>query len=105
MKVLNELRIRRLYDSAFVRLNSATMRMLTKIENFVTFGFPSRKIITDLVQKRAFTKYNQEKVTPLNSNLLIEQLLGEHGIICVEDIVHQIHKSGKLFEKINRILW
>lgn len=36
---------------------------------------------------------------------MIEQNLGRTGIICVEDLVHEIYTVGKHFREANRFLW
>jgi large subunit ribosomal protein L7e len=36
---------------------------------------------------------------------VIEQNLSRCGIICVEDLVHEIYTVGKHFREANRFLW
>lgn len=31
--------------------------------------------------------------------------LGVHGIICLEDLIHEIYSAGKHFHQINNFLW
>ena len=45
------------------------------------------------------------KRTPITSNDLIEQQLGRHGIICVEDLVHEIMTVGPNFKYASNFLW
>ena len=45
------------------------------------------------------------KRTPITSNDLIEQQLGRHGIICVEDLVHEIMTVGPNFRYASNFLW
>jgi hypothetical protein len=57
-------------------------------------------------QRGELNKQTKEK--PLSSNLflqVIEQNLGRTGIICVEDLVHEIYTVGKHFREANRFLW
>ena len=45
------------------------------------------------------------KRTPITSNDLIEQNLGRHGIICVEDLIHEIMTVGPNFKYASNFLW
>lgn len=37
--------------------------------------------------------------------LLLNQGLGKHGIICVEDLIHEIMTVGPHFKEANNFLW
>jgi len=41
----------------------------------------------------------------LTSNAIVEQALGKHGIICVEDLIHEIVTVGPHFKVANNFLW
>ena len=100
-----------------MRVNNATLKMLKRIERYVSFGYsgrsyvllsifryPSRKVISDLIYKRGYAKVDKQRI-PLSSNELIEKYLGEHGMICIEDVVHEIHTCGPHFKEANNFLW
>ena len=36
---------------------------------------------------------------------MIEAKLGKHGIICMEDLVHEIYSVGPHFKQANKFLW
>ncbi len=36
----------------------------------------------------------------LKDNVKVEEALGKHGVICVEDIVHELATSGKHFVEV-----
>jgi len=42
--------------------------------------------------------------TPLTDNNVIEQALGKFGIICIEDLVHEIYTVGPHFREANNFL-
>ena len=45
---------------------------------------------------------------PLQNNALIEELLGEHGVICVEDIIDVLMKCGDEempFSEVQKVIW
>lgn len=47
----------------------------------------------------------QNKKTPISSNTQIEELLGNSGIICVEDILHEINSVGPNFDKVMKAIY
>jgi large subunit ribosomal protein L7e len=78
--------------------------MLRRVEPFVTYGYPSRKVIAELIYKRGFGKINRARI-PLTDNAIIEQNLGKSGITCVEDLVEHIFTIGPHFKEANNFLW
>ncbi|RWW30192.1 hypothetical protein BHE74_00024648 [Ensete ventricosum] len=67
-------------------------------------GYPNLKSIRELIYKRGYGKLNKQRI-PLADNSVIEQGLGKHGIICVEDLVHEIMTVGPHFKEANNFLW
>merc|ERR1712213_278875 len=45
------------------------------------------------------------KRTPITSNDLVESTLGRHGMICVEDMIHEIFTVGSNFKYVSNALW
>jgi len=89
----------------FVKLNKATWNMIRIIEPFVTFGYPSRTAISNLIYKRGYGKVNRSRI-PLTDNSIIEGALGEKcGINCIEDLIHEIATCGPKFKEANNFLW
>mmetsp|Transcript_23604 Transcript_23604/g.3913 ORF Transcript_23604/g.3913 Transcript_23604/m.3913 type:complete len:118 (-) Transcript_23604:41-394(-) len=78
--------------------------MLRRIEPYVTFGYPSKSLITKLVYKRGFVKINKQRV-PINDNAMIEDNLGKFGLKCVEDLIHEIATCGPHFKEANNFIW
>lgn len=103
-KILQLLRLRQLNNAVFMKVNFATMTMLQTIEPYVTYGKPTLKTISELVYKRGHGKVNKSRV-PLTDNKLIADALGKHDIICVEDLIHEIHTCGPRFKEANNFLW
>lgn len=119
-KVLNILRLRKANQGTFVRLNKKVEPLLHLINPYVVVGTPSLATVRDLIQKRATVRIEitkdedrtvekkdgdetksvegaDYKIIPLNDNNLIEDKLGEHGVICTEDIIFEIFKLGDAF--------
>lgn len=103
-KITHLLRLRQIFNGVFVKVNKPMMNMLRLVEPYVTYGYPNLKTIRELVYKRGYGKVNGERV-PLTNNAIIEQHLGKYGIICVEDIVHEIYTCGPHFKEATNFLW
>jgi len=103
-KILQLLRLRQIHNATFVRLTGATKQMLRLIEPYVTYGTPNLKTVRELIYKRGFAKINRQRI-PITNNSIIENALGKYGIICVEDLIHEIYTVGPNFKQANRFLW
>ena len=73
-------------------------------EPYITWGTPNIKSIREMIYKRGFIKVDGKR-TPITSNDLVEETLGRHGIICVEDMIHEIATVGPNFKYVSNCLW
>lgn len=103
-KILQLLRLRQIHNGVFVKANRATLNMLGLVTPYVTYGPPSLKTVRELLYKRGHGKVNKERIA-LTDNRIIEQSLGKFGIICMEDLVHEIFTCGPNFKAANNFLW
>jgi len=103
-KILQLLRLRQIHNGVFVRLNKATATMLTYVEPYIAYGYPSLKSVSDLIYKRGFGKVDRQRI-PLADNKVIANTLGKYGIICIEDLIHEIYTVGPHFKEANNFLW
>ncbi|XP_068093609.1 large ribosomal subunit protein uL30 [Hyperolius riggenbachi] len=103
-KVLQLLRLRQIFNGTFVKLNKATINMLRLVEPYIAWGYPNLKSVKQLIYKRGYLKIRKQRM-PLTDNSLIERNLGGRGIICVEDLIHEIYTVGKQFKAANNFLW
>ncbi|XP_057753202.1 60S ribosomal protein L7-3-like isoform X2 [Arachis stenosperma] len=103
-KILQLLRLGQIFNGVFLKVNKATLNMLHRIEPYVTYGYPSLKSVRELIYKRGYGKVDKQRI-PLTENSIIEQALGKHGIICVEDLIHEIMTVGTNFREANNFLW
>jgi 60S ribosomal protein uL30 len=103
-KILQLLRLRQIHNGVFVKLNSATIKMLRLVEPYVAYGYPNLKSVKDLIYKRGFGKVNKQRVA-ISDNSVIEGVLGGKGIICVEDLIHEIFTVGDSFKEASNFLW
>lgn len=103
-KILQLLRLRQLHNGVFVRVNAATTKMLRLVEPYIAYGYPSLKSVKDLIYKRGYAKVSGQRI-PLSSNDVVGAALGEKGIECVEDMVHEIFTVGPAFKEVSNTLW
>lgn len=103
-KILQLLRLRQINNGIFIKLNKATINMLRIVEPYISYGYPSLKTVRELVYKRGFAKVNGSRI-PITSNQVIEESLGKYGIICMEDLIHEIYTVGPNFKQATRFLW
>jgi large subunit ribosomal protein L7e len=78
--------------------------MLNLVEPYITYGVPTQKTVSDLIYKRGHGRVNKQRI-PLSNNSIIEKNLGKYGIICIEDLIHEIYTVGPHFKEANNFLW
>uniref|UniRef100_A0ACD6A6B7 Uncharacterized protein n=1 Tax=Avena sativa TaxID=4498 RepID=A0ACD6A6B7_AVESA len=103
-KILQLLRLRQIFNGVFLKVNKATINMLRRVEPYVAYGYPNLKSVRELIYKRGYGKLNKQRI-PLSNNKVIEEGLGKHNIICIEDLVHEILSVGPHFKEANNFLW
>jgi len=102
--IMQLLRLRQIFNGVFMKVNKATVNMLRRVEPYVTYGYPNLKSVRELIYKRGYGKLDKCR-TPLTDNSIIEQALGKYGIICIEDLIHEIYTVGPHFKEANNFLW
>jgi len=103
-KILNQLRLNSVGSASFTLLTPEVLLLLELVRPFITYGFPNRKTVRDLIYKRGKTKINGGKVMNLRDNTVIEARLGEYNVVCLEDVVHSIFECDENFQKVNSFL-
>merc|ERR1712227_929229 len=89
-KILQIMRLRQMNMGVFMKISKAATEML--------------KSVRELIYKRGYGKINKQRLA-LNDNAVIEKGLGAHGIMCMEDLVHEIYTVGPKFKEANNFLW
>ncbi|KMZ66957.1 60S ribosomal protein L7-like protein [Zostera marina] len=102
-KILNRLRLRNIFHGVFLRANKSILDMLVRVEPYVTYGCPNLNSISNLVSKKSCGMISNIS-TPLTNNTVVEEALGKYGIICLDDIVHQIATVGPHFNEVAKFL-
>lgn len=104
-KILRLLRLRQIHNAVFVRANKSLLNMLRLVEPYVTYGAPTLRTVRELIYKRGYTKAPGQR-RPLTDNGVVERFLGKRcGIICIEDLIHELYTVGPHFKQANRFLW
>ncbi|KAG0662158.1 ribosomal-like protein [Monosporozyma unispora] len=108
-KILNLLRLQELDTGVFVKLTKTTYPLLRLIAPYIVIGKPSLQSVRSLIQKRSKILYQRDTDPKpveiiLNDNNIVEEKLGEFGIICIEDIIHEINSLGENFQSCNFFL-
>lgn len=106
-KALELLRLRKMNSAVFVRLNKSTLNLLRICQPWITYGVPTTDMIRNLIYKRGHVRtgvmghYTNVRI---QGNEIVEQVLGKHGIIGIEDLVTEIADAGEHFTAANRAL-
>jgi len=103
-KILQLLRLRQIHNGVFVKLNKPMQNMIRLVQPYVAFGYPNLKSVKELIYKRGFAKVNHQRI-PLTDNAIVEKVFGKAGIVCIEDIIHEIYTCGPNFKRVNSFLW
>merc|ERR1712196_133305 len=103
-KILKLMRLRQMDMGVFMKVSKAATEMLKRVEPYLSYGYPNLKSVRELIYKRGFGKINKQRL-PLNDNSVVERGLGKFGIICVEDLIHEIYTVGPHFKEANNFLW
>ncbi|OTB07224.1 hypothetical protein M426DRAFT_20276 [Hypoxylon sp. CI-4A] len=103
-KILQLLRLLQINNGIFVRVTKATAEMIKIVEPWVAYGYPNLKSVKELIYKRGYGKINKQRI-PLTDNAIIEENLGQYGIVCIEDLVHEIYTVGPNFKQASNFLW
>jgi len=105
--VLNDLKLTTKGAAVLHPVNEKQIKLLKIAEPYVTWGFPNKQTIRDLLYKRGYARVGDTREKKaLTDNAFIEEQLGEStGIICMEDIVHELFARGDNFEAVTNFLW
>lgn len=108
-KILNLLRLNHINTGVFIQLTESIYPLIKLISPYTVIGKPSLQSVRQLIQKRATINVKEEesdqvKTVKLNDNNIVEERLGDDGIICIEDIIHEIVTLGENFKKVSYFL-
>jgi len=100
---LSKMGLRKKYDGIFYKLDEAGIGQLKPLEAYIAFGYISNKSVDELLHRKACIR-KAGKTDPLTDNVTVEKLLGEKGILCINDLAHEIYTVASNFESAVGIL-
>merc|ERR1719498_2390010 len=77
-KIMQIMRLRQMNMGVFMKVSKAATEMLTRVEPYVSYGYPTQKSVRDLIYKRGYGKIQKNRI-PLNDNAVVERGLGKYG--------------------------
>ncbi|KAK2084585.1 60S ribosomal protein L7-like 1 [Saguinus oedipus] len=102
-RTIARLHLKNIFSGVFVKVTPQNLKMLHIVEPYVTWGFPNLKSVRELILKRGQARV-KNKTIPLTDNTVIEECLGKFGVICLEELIHEIAFPGKHFQEISWFL-
>lgn len=102
-RMLRKLGLRKAHEARLFKTDADLRNTLKLVENFVVYGPVDRKTIKELVSKRGHLRVGDE-LKLISSNQIVEDVLGNLGVVCVEDIVGEISGNSKVFADIQKSL-
>ena len=108
-RTLSSFRLRNIHEGVFIKFDKAVQARLNACEHYVVYGIPSFTVVQELINRRGYVKVageeEQNERLPLSDNIIVEKVLGDLGVICVEDVVEELLTPTANFGKVNNFLW
>ena len=102
-RILHNLNLREVNTAVFMRSSKKNLLALKRIENYITYGYPSRKLVQDLVYKKLAINVGGERKL-LNTNQQVEENIGG-DVVCLEDVISNLVGVGPAFETVVKVIW
>ncbi|CAH8490909.1 unnamed protein product [Heterobilharzia americana] len=100
--VFRLLRLDTFNQAVFIKITKATLDLLNIVSPYIAWGYPSLQVVRDMIMKRGRTMLGRHKHSI--DNKIIEEKLGHWGILCLEDIIHELVTIGPHFKAVQRFL-
>lgn len=105
LRLLRDLKMEKRHNAVFELLNTKEKRRrLAMLAKFVKIQQPTRQQIHNLLFTRGFARVKEQRL-PLSDNVMIENSLGQHNIVCLEDMVHELDTVGPGAQAVVDFLW
>lgn len=92
--ILSNLHLKELNNAIILFYNKENFKVIKLIESYITWGYIKKNTIEDLLRRRGSVTIGNNEPNELD-NVQIENALGKLGIICIEDIIHELTKETK----------
>uniref|UniRef100_A0A0V0J9H4 60S ribosomal protein L7 n=2 Tax=Schistocephalus solidus TaxID=70667 RepID=A0A0V0J9H4_SCHSO len=91
-QILSLLRLHSKNQAVFVPISQAMLELLATVKPYVVWGYADLATTRNLIFKRGKTRVGGK--TKSLTNALVEEKLGQFGLICIEDIIHELTSLG-----------
>uniref|UniRef100_A0A182QEZ4 60S ribosomal protein L7 n=1 Tax=Anopheles farauti TaxID=69004 RepID=A0A182QEZ4_9DIPT len=96
-------------SATLIRTTPEVIALLKLVEPFVIWGYPNIVTVRELLFKYVRLRYTPSgekarKPVPLTTNKQVEDLFGAYGMLCVDDLVHEIMTVGPHFDAVREQL-
>jgi len=92
--ILAKLNLKELNNAIILFYNKDNFKMIKLIESYITWGYINKNSIEELLRKRGSVTFGNNEPNELD-NAQIEDALGKLGIVCIEDIIHELTNETK----------
>ncbi|KAM7536061.1 hypothetical protein Aperf_G00000104235 [Anoplocephala perfoliata] len=92
IQILQILNLRSANNAVFVKVSKAVLELLAVVRPYIAWGYADLATVRNLIFKRGKTKVGN-KVRTID-NAVVEEKLGSLGILCIEDIIHELITLG-----------
>ncbi|KAL5109410.1 60S ribosomal protein L7 [Taenia crassiceps] len=92
IKVLRILNLHFPNTAVFVKVSQAVLELLSLVRPYIVWGYADLTTVRNLIFKRGKTKVG-DKIRSID-NALVENKLGSLGILCIEDVIHELVTLG-----------
>ena len=78
------------------------------MQNYCGWGIPTKITLDQVIRKRGYLKSKDSKRLAISDNVIVEELLGESGIICLEDIIDAFWRcksNEQAFKAVKQAIW
>ena len=103
-RLLTKLRLKKQHEGTILRVDEALLKLLQSLENCLVYGSLKRDTIRELLNKRGYLRKDKQ-IKQINSNQVVEDALGQLGLVCVDDIVSAVFRGSKNFDTVQKHLW
>ncbi|GFE54795.1 60S ribosomal protein L7-B, putative [Babesia ovis] len=97
---LKNMGLSQLGTGRFFSNSDVCLRNLERVRPFVFYGMPTLKHVYDLLHKRGTVVLPSGEKKLMNSNSVVEDIIGGTDILCVADVVETIFKGSDIAEDI-----
>ena len=102
--IFKRLQLKKQHEAHLFVVDELLKKKIRSIENFIIYGSVTKGLVKSLISKRGFIKSGKD-IQPINSNKIVEDLLGPLGIVCIEDVVSEFFHKGQNFAKLKETVW